>query len=287
MKGIVSLVTSEIEGPWGRWLQSEYRPPQLAGLVDFLWDFEGRMALPRERAFPNGQFEIIVHLGERFRLIEGEGPELCPVGCIGGMYSSPIVVEAPAGSVGVLGIRLQPAGACALLDRPASEITGLTVDLAEVASRAAAELVERCAGAATAAERLRRAAAWVRKRIARSPGADPAIRWAAEEIERCRGAVPVAAVRDRTGWSRTRFAAAFREQIGAPPKLYARIVRFRQFINHLNRREGPLADLALEAGYYDQPHMNAEFRSLAGMTPGQFLASRRYGASPNLAEAVA
>jgi len=49
--------------------------------------------------------------------------------------------------------------------------------------------------------------------------------------------------------------ALFRDQVGIPPKLMARIVRFDRLVQRL-RRGGPRvwADLALEFGYYDQAH---------------------------------
>ncbi len=46
----------------------------------------------------------------------------------------------------------------------------------------------------------------------------------------------------------------------------------------------PLAAVAIRAGCYDQPHLNRDFRELAGMTPGDYLAGRRYPGSVNLAE---
>ena len=36
-------------------------------------------------------------------------------------------------------------------------------------------------------------------------------------------------------------------------------MRFRQLLAMLHRGPASLADGALAAGYYDQPHMNAEF----------------------------
>ncbi|HSQ01157.1 MAG TPA: hypothetical protein VL049_28390 [Candidatus Dormibacteraeota bacterium] len=41
----------------------------------------------------------------------------------------------------------------------------------------------------------------------------------------------------------------------------------------------PAVEVALEAGYYDQPHMVADFRTMAGMTPRQFATARRYAPS--------
>lgn len=282
----MSITSFEIDSPLGRWKAHQWQPAHLAGVVEHLWHFEGQLTHLRERAFPSGKLELIVHFGETYSLIEGEGSERCSVACLTGIQTSPIVVEAPPCPCCVMGIRLHPAGAYALLARPLSEVSGLTADLHDMVGRAAAELAERCSEAVSVEERLRRAAAWVAERVARFPGVDPAIAWIALQIERRQGAVSISALRERTGLTRTRLATAFREQIGVPPKLYARILRFRRLLGLLNQGTGSLADLALAAGYYDQPHMNAEFRELSGLTPREFLASLRYANSVSLAEGV-
>ena len=157
-------------------------------------------------------------------------------------------------------------------------------DLREVAGRAAEELVARCHGAASPEEILRGAASWVAARVAGAPRADPAIAWTAAEIARHAGAVPIAALRERTGLTRTRLATRFREQVGVSPKHYARLLRFQRVLSRLRAGPGNLAEIALDAGYYDQPHMNGEFRALSGFSPREFLAGRHYPGSASLAE---
>ena len=89
------------------------------------------------------------------------------------------------------------------------------------------------------------------------------------------GAIPIAELRAPTGLSKARLIETFRNQVGLAPKLYSRIVRFRQALGRLQQAGTVrLTDLPLDAQYYDQPHMNAEFRALGGVTPRAFLAAR-------------
>ena len=95
------------------------------------------------------------------------------------------------------------------------------------------------------------------------------------QLDASRGTIPIAALRERTGLSKARLVETFRDQVGLPPKLYGRVVRFRQALALLQRAGSTrLTDVALDACFYDQPHMNAEFRALAGVTPREFLATR-------------
>jgi AraC-like DNA-binding protein len=45
----------------------------------------------------------------------------------------------------------------------------------------------------------------------------------------------------------------------------------------MERRAGrTLADVAMEAGYYDQSHLTRDFAALAGTTPGAYAASAEF-----------
>jgi transcriptional regulator GlxA family with amidase domain len=63
----------------------------------------------------------------------------------------------------------------------------------------------------------------------------------------------------------------FHREVGLPPKLYARLLRFRRMLGVLNRADPRWADLAAHAGYSDQPHLVREFREFAGLSPGAWL----------------
>ena len=280
----MAILTRQVDGPLGRWTQSEWSPSHLADAVERISFFEGTLTFPRERVFPDGRAEIIVQLGEPHRLVQGDCTERFPAACFSGIMPASFVIEAPPGPCRVLGLRLRPWGAFALLARPLSELTGVTVDLRDLAGPAGHELVERCQDAASGEEILRAAAAWVAERLARAASADPGAVWVAVQIEQRQGAVSISELRERVGFSKTRLADAFRAQIGVTPKQYARIHRFRRALALVNAGQGTLADVALAAGYYDQPHMNGEFRELSGFSPREFLAAVRYPESVSVAE---
>ncbi len=58
------------------------------------------------------------------------------------------------------------------------------------------------------------------------------------------------------------------------PKSLARLLRFERVTRRLNTEPGAnLGQIALECGYYDQPHLNRDFGQFAGTSPGEYAAS--------------
>ena len=62
----------------------------------------------------------------------------------------------------------------------------------------------------------------------------------------------------------------FRHQVGMTPKQFSRIQRVALVRNQL-RTGQPLLDTALACGYSDQAHFSHDFKSVVGLTPGQYL----------------
>jgi AraC-like DNA-binding protein len=272
--GPLALETVRGVSPLGSWRYSVWRPLHLHGLVDHLWAFDGPTSHRRKRIFPNGRVELILNFGQPYRLVKGAGAEVCRRAWLGGPQVGPIVLDQPAHQH-VIGVRLRPPGACAVVARPMRDTTGLCLDLADLVGPEASELLERCAELPSIEGRFRVLAQWIGRCRARTRGMDKAVAWAVTQLDASGGTTSIAALRERTGLSKTRLVEAFRDQVGLAPKLYGRIVRFRRALGRL-QAAGParLTDVALEAQYYDQAHMNAEFRALGGITPRAFLAAR-------------
>jgi AraC-like DNA-binding protein len=272
------------ESPLGCWEHAAWAPPDLAGVVEAMWYFDGRVAHRRERIFPSGRPELVVHLDDVYREAGVAGGRTYPRVCVTGQMLRPLVIEAPGRRTAVLGVRLEAAGACLVLGGGLHELTNGTADLADVLGPCAAELEERCGAARGAAGRLRTAADWVRARIHRFQAPDPAVAWAAGVIEQAPGRVSISSLRTRTGWSKTRFTTTFREQVGVPPKGLARIARFRRALTLLHDERERLSGIALSCGYYDQAHFGTEFRAMSGVAPSQYRSALRYPNSVSLAE---
>lgn len=270
--------------PLGAWLLASWAPPALAGVVESMWYFEGRLAHRRERVFPIGRLELIVHLGECYGEVGERDVERYAATCVTGQQLRALVIEAPAAHSAVLGVRFHPAGAYALFGQPVHETMGITVALDDLMGGEAERLRERCAGADSPAARLRAAAAWIGERACMEARAHPGVQWAAAAIERAHGAVRIETLADQSGLSRRAFATRFGEQIGVTPKRLARVARFRRALAMLHTDHAPLARIALGCGYYDQPHFNAEFLAIAGCTPSAYRAALRYPGSASLAE---
>ena len=108
---------------------------------------------------------------------------------------------------------------------------------------------------------------------ARPPSAGVA--WAWERLSESHGTVPIGALAGEVGWSRATWARRFCRQVGVPPKLLARILRFDRVVARLLHAErGRWAEVAYDCGYYDQAHLNRDFRAFAGSTPSAFVAAR-------------
>lgn len=280
----MSLISWREESELGSWTHLELRPTALSALVESVWLFDGSLRR-RELYYPTGTLDLLVQLDESpsFRVVDGQPAATCPQSALAGLLVAPMIIETPAATSRLVGVRLRPAGAASLFDMPLHVLTGTAVDLHDLIGAEAGRLTARLHEARTDTDRLRVMARWVTDRLADRSGVERSVAFAVSAMERTGGRMPVASIVERTGSSPKRFVREFERQVGVKPKFYSRIVRFRSLVAELPGSDGSLSQAAIAHGYYDQAHMNADFREFTGMSPRRFLAASRFPESSSLA----
>lgn len=80
----------------------------------------------------------------------------------------------------------------------------------------------------------------------------------------------IAAIARTLSISERQLERRFRDRVGMSPKRFASLRRFERAVQ-IATASRSLTRAAMEAGYYDQPHFNRDFRRFAGMTPRAWL----------------
>ena len=88
--------------------------------------------------------------------------------------------------------------------------------------------------------------------------------------ERLDGEISLAELAQECGLSSSHFARAFKKSFRIPVHRYLVRMRLDLARTLLLHSEKPLLDIALEAGFSDQPAFNRAFRAFVGASPGQW-----------------
>ncbi|WP_158630271.1 helix-turn-helix domain-containing protein [Glycomyces terrestris] len=239
------------------------RPPDpaLRGLVSAVWvqQVAPDAAPYLHRRIPNGAAELVCELGSPPRVV--------------GPLTAPLAHVLAPGAV-VVGMRFHPGAFAAVARRPASDLTGLAID--------AADVWPATAPLADAADPRAALAAMRRHVLAHAAGPDPLVSQAVRGLMPWR-ATDVTSLRASLHLSETQLRRRFRAAVGLAPKTLHRLLRFQGLLALVQRSIAQgrkptgdgIADLALRAGYADQPHLTRECVRLTGLPPRAFLAETR------------
>ena len=254
---------------------TEHRPsPALAEHLECLWFLSATDSSPAtgasERVLPDGCVEWIFHLGSPFqRSAQSAGEwERQPRSFVVGELTRFLLLQ-PTGDVAVMGVRFRPGGAYRFLPFPLSDFTDSTVPTGDVWGHEGTYLEEAVLEARNNMQRQQLVEEFLlRQLVITTPR--PRFDAAVKEIIRTRGQTRVHEVANGVGWSSRQLERDFGASLGLSPKSFSRIMRFQNLLRLVG--EGTLrewANLAIEGGYADQPHMVREFREFAGHTPAE------------------
>lgn len=152
--------------------------------------------------------------------------------------------------------------------RSAGDCNGLLGVLDALWGGAAESLRMRLVEMPRAGDRLDLLEVTLAARLPRLRGVHPAV---AAALVAFRAHASVGTAVAASGYSHRRFITLFRRDVGLSPKLYCRVARFRGALAPLRETShASTIEIALAAGYSDQPHFHREFREFAGLSPGRY-----------------
>jgi AraC-like DNA-binding protein len=176
---------------------------------------------------------------------------------------------------GNLLVLFKEGGAHAFLREPLHEMACASLPLQEFSGyHQAAEMLNRLTEAYSDADKIDLIERYLTSRLI-NPLSDRLVRTAMEQIKLENGNLRIRSLAERLAISQDALEKRFRKIVGIPPKQFAFVVRMnsviRQMSNHI-----PLSELALDSGYFDQPHFNKDFRLFTGQSPTDFQKSTAF-----------
>jgi AraC-like DNA-binding protein len=247
----------------------------LATYVDAIW-FTSRDSLPhtRERGLPTGRVDIVIPLLQdsivRFDDVDSSDARHFRGAVVTGAHDR-FVVRGMGGASSVIGVHFKPGGAAIFFDRALRQFGNQTILLDDVWGAAARDLRQRLQAALQASQKIRILEGELLSRLLGARPVDRMVTWALHALELNPSAARITAVQRASDCSPQQFIRRFAGTVGITPKRYARVLRFNTLLARL-ARVGPRdwANVAAEAGYFDQSHLIHEFRQLAGITPASY-----------------
>ena len=249
----------------------ELRPFLLGGLEGWAQE-RGETAALREVPFPG--VPLILNLGAQWEIEDPDARSELRDSFVAGLHARPTIVRAGDSAWSCIELRLTPLGAHQVLGLAMHELTNRSVELEDLLPRAG-EVTGRLRDTPSWEERFDLVERFLLGRLADSSPPAPEVTWSWHRLRRTGGRASIGELAAELGWSHRRLIARFREQIGLAPKAAARVLRFDRAVAALGSpRSLGLAEVATECGYFDQAHLNRDFRELAGTTPAAFVRAR-------------
>jgi AraC-like DNA-binding protein len=246
----------------------------------------------RHRGLPSPYLTVIFTLDEPLVIAAHPDAAQRPASfdtLVGGLHTVPALITHEGAQSGIQ-LSLSPLGAGALLNMPAGELAGIDVHGTDVLGDLAGQVHDRLRGLHSWQERFELLERVLLDRLRHADGTprvSSEVRYAWRQLLRTGGTTPVADLAAETGWSDRYLRGRFRLETGLGPKEAARVIRFDRARRRLQRRLAAgqpllLAELAASGGYFDQAHLDREFRQLAGCPPTTWLAEefRNFQAVP-------
>lgn len=243
--------------------------PNLTRFIEHYWfvtSDEGPVDL-RVDVFVDARADLIFNFGAPYtrRVIGGEAREIA-ISNVDGQRLEPIRIE-QRGLVRTTGVRFRLGGLAPFAIVPLATLTDRTVAPRDALGDDATPLEDTLRDTLDLDAQARALDAFFLRALDRAPDLVAFTR-AIATAEGTHGGATVEAMAKSAAVSSRHLERLFARHLGVAPKTLARVLRFQRALGALMRDpEGTLADVAVNAGYFDQAHFIKDFRRMTGGVP--------------------
>lgn len=255
--------------------------PRLRRLVRFYWQLDATGETPPQRMLPYYEAELIIQSDAppRYRTAASSG-DADPAwerrhlrGVMKGVFPAFLELDFMDPSR-VFGIRFRPFGMHAFVRSPADELTRSFTDIEDIFGRAGRDLVERVDEAGDLSRVADVFDTFLLERLESEGPLDERVSAACSALVESRGMAQVEDVAGSVRLGVRQLQRLFNRRVGVSPSTLGGLIRLNHFVELAQTApESTLTVLALDCGYYDQPHLSRSFKRIVGRTPSEYLDS--------------
>ncbi|USG64364.1 helix-turn-helix transcriptional regulator [Brevibacillus ruminantium] len=171
----------------------------------------------------------------------------------------------------LFGIRFFSDTARRLIRYPVSELMSYHVFLEEIWGSEGKFIAEEVTSANNRSEMIERVETLlIRLLLQNESNSDQLLQSSMKYMYASQGTISVRMLSEKLGYSERKVRRTFQKELGISPKELLDILRFQYMLREMKKGvPSRLTDLALNYGFYDQPHFNRNFKRFYGLTPGQ------------------
>lgn len=243
----------------------------LAEYVRFFWSLEAQVELMSEpfvhRALPDNCIELIFYCKGNLS-ISASGREEGNTFASGVFGQSQIFRQfRTTRNFTLFGVYLYPYIFKTLFNLPAHHLCNEKVDSETLWGAAGKKLEEQIISANTNEQRIQLVSSFLVERVKMIKNQDSAFVRQIKSVVDNNSLLSIPSFAHDCNLSRRQFERKFKDFSGFSPKDFFDVIRFKRVLHEIKQGGKSLAQIAMEAGYYDQSHLTNEFKKLSGYSP--------------------
>lgn len=226
------------------------------------------------RILPGTSLVVAFRYKGQVSYLSDDREELLPASTISGLRKSVRLIHYLQDSATIV-VQFKETRAKAFFNEPLYELFEESISLDTFIKRNTIEIIEeQLAEAQNNIQRIAIIEQFLLSRLG-SHTPDRLISTAVEIIHSTKGAIRIKELANTLYISNDAFEKRFRKTVGTSPKQFSSIIRMEAIVRQKQQAES-LAGIAFNAGYYDQPHFNKDFKLFTGQTPSVFYKSPNF-----------